>query len=322
MAIVVNGSVAFDQIMTFKDYFKNHILPDKVHMISVSFLIDSLRRRRGGCGANISYNMALLGQPSVLWAAVGHDFLEYGEHLEGLGVDVGYVALVEEEPTASGYVMTDLADNQIWAFYPGAMDHTDRLSLKSFDEPIELMVISPNHPPSMLKFARECHELGCPYVFDPGQSLTALSGDDILEATNGAWLVVGNDYELELIRSRTGMGPRDLLELTPNVVVTLGENGARLITEERDVNVAAVAAERLTDPTGAGDAYRAGLIVAMLRGSDLETAGKVAALMGTYAVESEGTQEHTFTPEQFAGRYRKAWGSDVPDGLLRARAEV
>jgi adenosine kinase len=312
MTIAVNGSIAFDTIMTFPDYFKNHILPDKVHLISVSFLLDSLQRRRGGCGGNIAYNLTLLGQRPLLVGSAGRDFGEYRKWLEAAGVDTSAVVTFEDEVCASGFVTTDLADNQIWAYYPGTMLRTDELSMERLPVAPEAVVIAPNDPAVMVRFARECRELGYPYVFDPGQSIPNISGEDMVASIRGAMLTVGNDYELELIRSKTGMSPRDLLELTPLVVVTLGEKGARLISSDEEVEVAAVAPDHLADPTGAGDAYRAGLIVGLLRGCDLRTAGQIAALMGTYAIEQKGTQEHSFNLEQFAARYERAWDAELP----------
>ncbi|MEX2238936.1 MAG: carbohydrate kinase family protein [Dehalococcoidia bacterium] len=318
MAIVCNGSIAFDHIMTFRDYFKNHILPDKVHMISVSFLVDSLERRHGGCGANISYNLALLGERPILFGAAGSDFGEYRQWLDGAGVDTSRVLVAEDKLTASAFITTDLADNQIIGFYPGAMERTREMSLSTVTEPIDVLLISPNDPPAMLALAAEAQKKGHRYIFDPGQSLPAFSGDDIVDAARGAWIIVGNDYELELIRSKTGMALHDLLELATIVVCTLGENGACLITEERDINVPAIMPEHFADPTGAGDAYRAGLVVSLLRGVDLETAARVAGLMGTYACEGPGPQEHSFTLDQFAARYRKSWGSPLAAELVLA----
>ena len=312
MTIAVNGSIAFDTIMTFPDYFKNHILPDKVHLISVSFLLDSLQRRRGGCGGNISYNLTLLGQRPILFGSAGNDFREYREWLEAAGVDTSAVVTFDDEVCATGFVTTDLADNQIWAYYPGTMLRTDELSVHKLAGPLEAVVIAPNDATAMVRFAAECRELGYRYVFDPGQALTNLSGDDLVSAIGGAMLVVGNDYEFEMIRSKTGMAASDLLELTPLVVVTLGEKGARLITADEEVSLPAVVPDPLVDPTGAGDAYRAGLVVGLLKGFDLLTTGQIAGLMGTYAVEHKGTQEHSFNLEQFAARYQKAWGSKLP----------
>ncbi|HEX5939242.1 MAG TPA: PfkB family carbohydrate kinase, partial [Dehalococcoidia bacterium] len=192
------------------------------------------------------------------------------------------------------------------------MLRTDQLSMRKLQARLEAVVISPNDPAAMVRFAAECRELGYRYVFDPGQSIPNLSGEDLVGAIKGAMLVIGNDYEMEMIRSKTGMGAKDLLELTPLVVVTLGEKGARLITAHEEVAISAVKPEHLVDPTGAGDAYRAGLVVGLLRDLDLQTTGQLAGLMGTYAIEQKGTQEHAFNMEQFAARYAKAWGSELP----------
>ncbi|MPZ24665.1 MAG: carbohydrate kinase family protein, partial [Dehalococcoidia bacterium] len=293
MAIVATGSIAFDHIMTFRDHFKNHILPEKVHMISVSFLLDSLDRRRGGCAANISYNLALLGHRPLLFGTAGRDFGEYRASLDKAGVDTTYAAVIEEELTASAFITTDLADNQIIGFYPGAMGHAHNLSLEDVRSPIDVVVISPNDPPAMLKYADECRRLGHAFIFDPGQSIPAFSGDDLTGAARGANLVIGNDYELELVRSKTGMSPGDLLELTPLVVQTLGEKGSHLIAREREFAVPAIKPRRIADPTGAGDAFRAGLLLALQAGVEIETAAKVGTLAATYCVEASGPQGHS-----------------------------
>jgi adenosine kinase len=313
MRIVCNGSIAFDHIMTFKDYFKNHILPDKVHVLSVSFNLDSMERRTGGCGANICYNLALLGERPLLLGSVGKDFdPEYRNQLESAGVDTSAVKVRPDEYSATGFVTTDLDDNQIWAYYPGAMFVTDDLSLKDLPGPVDAVIIAPNDPKLMVRLAREARELGHRYVWDPGQSLTALDGDDLMEAARGAWIVIGNDYEMEMIRQKTNLDARGLLDLAEIVVCTMGAHGSRILTRDQDITIAAVPANKLVDPTGSGDAYRAGLVLSLLRGLDLETAGRVAALAGTYAVEVAGPQEHRYTLDEFSRRYEEAWGTPAP----------
>ncbi|HEY8489387.1 MAG TPA: carbohydrate kinase family protein [Dehalococcoidia bacterium] len=311
MAVVTAGSIAFDHIMVFRDYFANHILPDKVHVLNVSFLVDGLERRRGGTGANIAYNLALLGERPVLLGTAGHDFSEYREWLERHGVDTSHVRVLDEY-TAAAFIITDLADNQITGFYPGAMGRAAVLSLRDVAAPIDYVVISPNAPDAMVKYAQEARELGVRHVFDPGQTIPAFSAQEILDAAAGAAMVVGNDYEFELIRAKTGKGPEDLLELASTVVVTRGEHGSAVLTREGTVEVPVAPPAAVVDPTGAGDAYRAGLLAGLLRGLDLPRAARMGALAAAYAVERHGTQEHHYTFEEFEARYRRAFGEPLP----------
>ena len=310
MSIVVTGSVAFDHIMDFSGHFKDHILPDKIHVLSVSFLVDKLQKLRGGCAANIAYNLALLGERPKMVATVGQDFADYRAYLEEQGVDTSATRVIPDEFTASSFITTDLDNNQITGFYTGAMREASSLSLHDLDGEIDVAIVAPNDPGAMLKYPRECRALGAAYIYDPGQQIVRLSADDLLDGLTGARCVIGNDYEMALIQEKTGHAPRELLELAETVIVTRGEHGSLILTPDGPVEIPAAPVERVLDPTGAGDAYRAGILRGLMRGEPPERYGRVASLTAAYAVEEYGTQTHRHTPVQFAARYRAAFGED------------
>ena len=308
--IVVTGSVAFDHIMDFPGRFKEHILPDKVHMLSVSFLVDNLKKVRGGCAANIAYNLALLGERPKMVATVGDDFAEYRAWLEEQGVDTSGTRVIEGDFTASCFITTDLDDNQITGFYTGAMKAAGSVSLLDMLADGDAVIISPNDPGAMVNYPKECRERGAAWVYDPGQQIVRLSGEELLDGVSGARCVIGNDYEMAMIQEKTGRDAEALLELSETVVVTRGEQGSTIMTRDGQVDVPAAKARRVLDPTGAGDAYRAGLLRGLVRGNAPEQYGRVAALAAVYAVEEYGTQAHAYTPAEFAERYRDAFGED------------
>jgi adenosine kinase len=308
--IVVTGSVAFDHIMDFPGRFKEHILPDKVHMLSVSFLVDNLKKVRGGCAANIAYNLALLGERPKMVATVGDDFAEYRAWLEEHGVDTSGTRVVTGDFTASCFITTDLDDNQITGFYTGAMRAAGSVSLRESLQPGDVAIISPNDPGAMTRYPGECRELGAAWVYDPGQQIVRLSGEDILDGVSGARCVIGNDYEMALIQEKAGRTPEAMLELSETVIVTRGEHGSTIMTRDGEVEIPAAKARRVLDPTGAGDAYRAGVLLGLMRGDPPERYGRVASLAAVYAVEEYGTQAHSYTRAEFAARYREAFGAD------------
>jgi adenosine kinase len=308
--IIVTGSVAFDHIMDFPGRFKEHILPDKVHMLSVSFLVDNLKKVRGGCAANIAYNLALLGERPKMVATVGDDFGEYRAWLEDKGVDTSGTRVIAGDFTASCFITTDLDDNQITGFYTGAMKAAGSVSLHDTMQAGDIVIISPNDPGAMVKYPGECREIGASWVYDPGQQIVRLSGDEMLDGVKGARCVVGNDYEMALIQDKTGRAPEALLELAETIVVTKGEQGSTIMTRDGQVEIPPVKARRVLDPTGAGDAYRAGLLVGLVRGDTPERYGRVASLAAVYAVEEYGTQAHSYTRAEFAERFRDAFGED------------
>ncbi len=312
MTILVSGSLAYDHIMDFQGNFQDHILPEKVHILNVSFLVNSLRKMRGGCAANVAYNLALLSEHPRIIGTVGHDFEDYRRFLSEAGVDLSAVKVIPDEFTASCFITTDKSSNQITGFYPGAMNMAHELKIADFEPAeIKMVIVSPNDPEAMINHPRECRELGLPYIYDPGQQVIFFDGDTLLEGIRGAKVVIGNDYELGMIEKKTGYTPERLLELAEIVIVTKGKFGSTILTRERTVEIPIAAERGLVDPTGGGDAYRAGIIKGLLHGYSLEQTGRIAALAATYCVEQYGTQSHSYTPEEFAARYAENF-ADVP----------
>lgn len=322
MSIVVTGSLAFDHIMSFPGYFKEHILPDKVHMINVSFLVDRLQRQRGGTAGNIAYNLALLGVPSHLVASAGSDVAEYLATLSSMGVAVDHVLVAQDDLSASAFITTDRADNQITGFYPGAMTRNGSRSLHELDlAGATWGIVAADDPAAMVRFAREFRELGIQYIFDPGQGIPVLSADDLLQSLTGAAVLIANDYELAMIQDKTGLRRQALGRRAATVVVTLGEHGSEIESETETIRVPAIRPEQVRDPTGAGDAYRAGLLVGLMRGLPLPVIGRLASLAATYAIEHIGTQAHTYSMTEFIARYGAEFGDEPTIHQLSHPAE-
>ncbi len=311
--VLCTGSIAYDYILTFKGRFKDHILLDKTHILNLSFLVDDLQKRRGGVAGNYAYNLALLGYPAAVLATAGGDAAEYREWLVDQGVDCRGLRLLDGELSATGFTTTDMDDNQLTGYYGGAMWKAAMLGLGDGPPEMDAVIIGPNDPGAMKRLVKECRERGVPFVFDPAHQLPMMEGADVTDSSTGAWIVIGNDYELELIQERTTRDTRGLLELAQVVVKTLGRHGSRITTREVSVEIPAAPAEREVDPTGAGDAYRAGIVAGLLRGLDLHHAGRVASLAATYAVEHVGTIEHRYTRADFCARYRKSFGAELPE---------
>jgi adenosine kinase len=297
--------------MSFPGRFSEHILPEQIHQISLSFLVDSMRKQRGGCATNIAYTLALLGERPTVMATVGQDFGEYRAWLEQVGIDTSATVEVEDEFTSSFFVNTDLDNNQIASFYIGAMGKADTLSFHDLDGQVSLAIISPNAPAAMIKYARECKELGIPYIYDPSQQIIRLSGEELLEGTRGARMLIVNEYEFGMIKNKTNLSEKELLSLPDTTIITQGEEGSTIYAEDRVLHIPGVPPEPLTEPTGAGDAYRGGVIKGMLRGYPWEVTGRIAALAATYVLEQHGTQNHHYTPGEFAERYRQAFGNTL-----------
>jgi adenosine kinase len=310
--VVCTGSIAYDYILNFKGRFKEHILPDKTHILNLSFLVDELHKRRGGVAGNYAYNLSLLGYPAAVLATAGSDAAEYRSWLEARGVDCSGLRLIEGEMTATGFTTTDLDDNQITGYYGGAMRRAGALGLDDAPAGAKAVVIGPNDPSAMMRLCHECRERGMPFVFDPAHQLPHMSGADLIAAVRGAWMLIGNDYEIELVKQRMDCGEDDLLGHAEMVVTTLGRNGSRISGRDGAVDIPPAAAREEVDPTGAGDAYRAGLVAGLLRGLDIEVAGRIASLAATYAIEQVGTAEHAYTPGEFSSRYGEAFGSALP----------
>jgi adenosine kinase len=313
MSIIVTGSVAFDYLMSFPGRFGDHILPEQIHQISLSILVESLRKERGGCAPNIAYNLALLGMRPTVMATVGHDFDEYRTWLEDSGVDTSAMVEIEDEFTSSCFINTDRDNNQLVSFYMGAMGQADTLSFRDLDYgAIDLAIISPNAPTAMTKYVQECQELSIPYLYDPSQQIVWLSGEELLAGIRGARLLMGNEYEFGMIRNKTGLTEEELLALPRTTIITRGEEGSTIYADDRVIEIPVIPPEPLADPTGVGDAYRAGIIKGLLRGYPWHVAGRIATLAATYGLEQHGTQNHRYTLEEFVVRYRLAFG-DTPE---------
>jgi adenosine kinase len=305
--IVISGSLAFDYIMTFPGSFQDHIIPDKTHVLSVSFLFDSLRRYRGGVAGNIAYNFALLGERPALVGAGGSDFGDYRAFFDSLGIDTARIVDVPEELTGSAFMSADLAGNQIAGFYPGASFAAARLSVLDVGRGAVLGIVGATTREAMQRHAREFAESGCRLIYDPSQQVVSLDADELREGFDQAWGVIGSDYEMAVIEQKTGLTVSDLVARVPFVGVTFAEHGSELHFEGQHVKIPAVAAEPLIEPTGGGDAYRAGVFKGLGLGLPLEVAGRMGSLAATYAVERHGSQEHTYTPAEFVDRFESAF---------------
>ena len=310
--VLCTGSIAYDYILTFKGRFKDHILLDKTHILNLSFLVDDLQKRRGGVAGNYAYNLALLGHPAAVLATAGSDAAEYRDWLVAHGIDCRGLRLLDGEISATGFTTTDMDDNQLTGYYGGAMWRAGMLGLADGPSDLDAVIIGPNDPAAMKRLVRESRERGTPFLFDPAHQLPHMQGDELTESASGAWIVIGNDYELELIQQKTTRNMKGLLDLCQIVVTTLGRNGSRIETRDGSVEIPPAPALREADPTGAGDAYRAGLVAGLMRGLELDVAGRIASLAATHAVEHVGTIEHHYTREQFSSRYLDAFGSELP----------
>lgn len=305
MNIVVTGSIAYDYIMSFPGRFRDHILPEQLDNLSLSFLVDSMIKQRGGTAANIAYNLALLGEHPRVMATAGQDFGEYRTWLEAHGVDTSGIKQYENEFTSSFFVSTDLDQKQIANFYSGTMARASELSFKQLDavKP-DLVIISPNDPQAMRAYVLECKELGIAYVYDPSQQIVRLSDEDLRQGIEGSRMLIVNDYEFEMLRNRLHSDESDILQHTETLIITRGENGSTIITPGGQFHVPAVKAEQQLDPTGVGDGYRAGLIRGMSLGLSWEMAGRMGALAATFVLEHMGPQSHAYTRAEFVQRFR------------------
>jgi adenosine kinase len=314
--ILISGSVAYDYLMTFPGYFRDHILPEHLEKISLSFLVDSMVRQRGGIAPNIAYTLALLGGRPRLWAAVGEDFEEYRAWLESIGVDASGARVIPGVFTASFFVNTDRSNAQIASFYPGAMAFAAQLSLRELEEnPPELVLISPNDPAAMNLYVRECQEMGVPYLYDPSQQIVRLSADDLRRGICGAMALFVNEYEAALIQNMTGWDPQAILRENPEIllVITCGAGGTSIYKGSEHYDIPVVPPKQILDPTGVGDAFRGGFLSGYGHGLDLETCGRMGALAATYCLEASGPQAHNYTLQEFVQRYRESF--DDPAAL-------
>ena len=306
MHIILTGSVAFDYLMTFPGYFKDHFLPEKLDSISLSFLVDSFRKRRGGIAPNIAYTMALLGEHPQILATVGEDVAEYREWLENNGINTSTMKVIPGEVTASFFCNTDRANNQIASFYPGAMGYSNQLFLReSVEQKPDLVVISPSDPEAMKQHIAECRELGISYLYDPSQQTVRLTGEELSQGIKGALALFVNDYEFGLIQKMTSMTSGDMLSYLQFMVVTRGSKGSTVYSREMEYFIPVIPPEIIIDPTGVGDAYRGGFLTGYSHGLDLQVCGQMGTLAATYCLECEGTQGHCYTRTDFITRFRK-----------------
>jgi len=317
--VVVSASLAYDYIMTFPGSFNDHIIPDKTHVLSVSFLVDSLVRRRGGVGGNIAYNLALLGERPALVGAAGIDFAPYRAVFDNLGIDTRAVLDIENEFTASCFMNADLAGNQIVAFYPGALSHVREFDVSALARAAEYGLVGASDPVGMRRHAAEIQASGARLIYDPSQQIVTLSAEDLLDGISRAWAFVGNDYELAMIAKKTEMTVDQLTEKVPFVAVTFAEKGSELRFEGKVVPIPSAPVDALVDPTGGGDAYRAGLIKGLLLNAELPVVGRMASLAATYVIEQQGPQEHNYSAEEFTARFDRVFpdyaGALTPDQL-------
>lgn len=305
--IAVTGSVAFDTIMVFPGHFAEHIISDQAHILNVSFLVDRLEKRRGGTAANIAYNLALLGERPLLCAAVGNDFADYGAALSRAGVDTSGAVMFDDIPTATSFITTDADDNQITAFYAGAMGRSARVDLAALSG-VDHVVVAPDAPDGMGLHIEQAARLGAKLVFAPAQQLSSMSDATLLAGLDAAWLLVGNDYEFQVIQRRTGRDPQSAARSGAMVALTQGSRGSELRVGAAVHHIPVAPPQALVDPTGAGDAYIAGLLAGLRAGRPPEVSARIGALAATYVIEQQGPQSHHYTRDQFARRYAAAFG--------------
>ena len=310
MHTLICGSIAYDTIMVFGDRFKHHILPDQIHILNVSFLVPELRREFGGCAGNIAYNLKLLGGSPLIMATVGEDYQPYEDRLERLQLPQTHVRQVKDSYTAQAFITTDLDDNQITAFHPGAMNHS-HLNHVGDAQDVSLGIVAPDGRDGMLNHAREFKEAGIPFIFDPGQGLPMFNGEELLSFVRQAAYVAVNDYEGRLLQERTGQTLSQLSRLVKALIVTQGAEGSQILVGGEPIVIPTVKPDRLVDPTGCGDAYRAGLLYGIARGYDWPKTGRLASLMGSIKIASRGGQNHQVSRAEIGSRYQEAFGDTL-----------
>lgn len=317
MDILLTGSVAYDYLMTFPGLFQEQILPERLENISLSFLVDSMSKRRGGVAPNIAYTMASLGQHPRIMATVGEDFEDYRSCLNNAGVDTELMAVIPGLFTASFFATTDRSNAQIASFYPGAMGEASRQSIFNVEPKPELVIISPNDPVAMTKFTDECRNLKIPYLYDPSQQILRLSGEELRRDMAGALFLFVNDYEFGLISKKTGLDLDDMLENIGVVVITRGRDGADVYEREKNHHITAVPEKEIVDPTGVGDAFRAGFITGYANGWDWLLCGEIGSLAAVYCLEQKGPQSHKYTRPEFITRFREHYDDHgILDALI------
>lgn len=317
MRIFISGSLAYDRIMDFPGRFVDHILPEKIHILNVCFMVNGLTERFGGTAGNIAYNLALLGERPLILATAGRDFGAYRQRLAQLGLPLTGIKEIPQEFTAGAYITTDLSDNQITGFNPGAMKYASEYRFDGLDPAAALAIVAPGNLEDMLVYTRFYKQVGVRYIFDPGQSIPAWESGELREMATGALALIVNDYELEMFRQKTGLDEVDLLEITPHLITTRGEQGSVVQTDKSREEIPAVPARQVLDPTGAGDAYRAGLLLGLVLGLSWAEAGRLGAVLASFCVEKQGTQEHRLAVPEFWERYAENFGAPPEAALKR-----
>lgn len=311
MSFFVSGSLSYDTIMNFPDSFKNHILPEAIHVLNVSFVVNTVEKNFGGTAGNIAYTTKLLGGEPLVVAPLGKDGDEYQKYFSNLGIETQFMPVKTENFTSAAYITTDQDDNQITAFHPGILYDCGPFPLPSLSTVPTLGFISPTKKELMMEHAKEMFEQNIPFVFDPGQMITTFSGQELMRTIGQAKFLIANDYEMRLLEEKTGWDTHELLNHVETVILTLGEKGSVILTKEKKIEIPPCPVFSVEDPTGAGDAYRAGFFVAYEKGMELETCGKVASVAATYAVEKHGTQTHAFTMDEFKKRFEETYNQKL-----------
>ncbi|EMR13313.1 sugar kinase [Methylophaga lonarensis MPL] len=306
MSALICGSFAFDTIMVFPDHFKNHILPDKVHMLNVAFMVPELRREFGGCAGNIAYNLKLLGDDPVPMGTVGRDFASYAEWMDKHGINRRHVRVIDETYTAQAFITTDIDDNQITAFHPGAMSHAHENTIADAEH-ISLGIIAPDGRDGMIQHSQQFHQANIPFIFDPGQGLPMFDGDELMQFVKQASFIALNDYEAQMFQNKTGLSPHDIARHVEALIITRGSKGSCIYTENKRIDIPCAQAAEIKDPTGCGDAYRAGLLHGIMHGKTWEETGRIASLLGAIKIEQYGTQNHHFDLSSFQTRFKAAF---------------
>jgi len=310
MSALICGSMAYDTIMVFHDKFKHHILPEKIHILNVSFLVPVMRREYGGCAGNIAYNLKLLDEEPLIMATVGHDFEPYAQWLAQNQLSSEYIQILDNCYTGQAYITTDEEANQITAFHPGAMNSSHLNSVPT-DRKISIGIVSPDGKEGMQLHAEQFAELNIPFIFDPGQGMPMFNGEELLKFIDQATWLTLNDYESELMQERTGLTLEQMAERVDALIITLGGQGSQIYTRGKCITIPAAKPKAILDPTGCGDAYRAGLLYGLMNELDWEVTGRIASLLGAIKIENNGTQNHAFDMDSFKQRYRENFGSSL-----------
>ena len=306
MTALICGSYAYDHIMVFPDRFKNHILPDKIHMLNVSFLVPTMRREFGGCAGNIAYTLNLLGADVMPMATIGSDFAPYAEWMSKSGISQQYLTEIENSYTGQAFITTDQDDNQITAFHPGAMSESHQNKV-SDAQGVTIGIVSPDGRDGMIEHARQFKEADIPFIFDPGQGMPMFGEEELKTFIEQAtWLTV-NDYEMQMLLDKTGMTPGEVAAQVEALIITRGGEGAEIVTKDTNIMIPAVEAKELNDPTGCGDAFRSGLLYGLMNDLDWQVTGRIASLLGSIKIEHHGTQNHQFTIDEFKARFQSAF---------------